>query len=153
LRCDKLIIAALSEVLNEYNNKDFEQLEIPVISMLTISKEELIVKANDLKCIIDRDLSNYLEMSIIDDEEEVGGGSLPGHKLNGVAVAIVFKNYNTSKTNLQININQLQENLRKLKIPIICRIKDGSLMLNLRTIDISDFKVVALGIKEALGIE
>ncbi len=153
LRCDKLTIAALVEVLKEYNNKDFEQLDIPVIRMLTTSKEELKIKANDLKCIIDRDVSNYLETKVIDDEEEVGGGSLPGHKLDGIAIAIVLKDYDIATNDIQININQIQENLRNLKIPIIARIKEGNLMLNLRTIDKSDFEIVAFGIKEALGIE
>jgi L-seryl-tRNA(Ser) seleniumtransferase len=142
LRCDKLTLAALSSVLNLYYDMDDLPKKVPVIKMMSLKGEELTVLAEKLKDIITKKLEGSLELQIIDDLDEVGGGSLPGVILDGKAVSIKSSRFNA---------NELQERLRKAKIPIICRIKQDKVALNIRTIEEKDFETIALELKKIAG--
>ena len=142
LRCDKLTLAALASILNLYLDIDKVDEKIPVIKMMSLKEAELMVKASELEGLIKNKLSNKYYVEICDDLDEVGGGSLPNVILKGKAVAISSNN---------MNVNELQERLRKGNIPIICHIKKDKLLLNVRTIQENEFNIIADKLSEIAG--
>jgi seryl-tRNA(Sec) selenium transferase len=82
-----------------------------------------------------------LDLSIVDCDDPVGGGSHPGEVLEGLAVAI-------SKHG--VNLTALAQCMRQREIPVIGVIRDERLMLHVRTLESSDIEVVVRAVKEAV---
>lgn len=134
LRCDKTTIAAITAVLSLYADFDKALENIPVLKMMALNIDELTKRAAELNNLIKSKLGSLYKTEVVDDFDEVGGGSLPGVILNGKAVAI---------TSAKLGVNELQEGLRKASTPVICRINKDRLILNVRTIDEKDYPVIA----------
>ena len=142
VRCDKIIIAALRAVLDIYIEPDLAINNIPTIAMMTSKEEELQFRASLLQDSIFKELGNYCLTEIVDEWEEIGGGSLPGVMLKGKAVTLVP---------LKISINDVQNDLRKAKHPVICRISQDKLVFHVRTISDEEIPLVVESLKKALG--
>lgn len=142
LRCDKLTIAALTSVLSLYEDMDKIPDKIPAIKMMSLNEEELSLQADKLQELIKKQLGVIFNTEIIDDFDEVGGGSLPGVILKGKAVAL---------TSNKISVNEIQEKLRKLEIPVICHIKKDKVLLNVRTLQEKDFSVIVNSLLKIVG--
>ena len=125
-RVDKLVISALETILNYYIDEKEAVKKIPTLRMLTISLEELELKAIELEKSIKRlEASKDLKIDIEDSYSEVGGGSLPLVKLPTKVIAINSTLFNTQK---------MEVFLRKSKVSIISRVYKDKLYLDLRTI-------------------
>lgn len=142
LRCDKLTIAAISSVLKLYLNPDTAVEHVPILKIMALKEDELIKRANELKKILINLIGEKAKVDTLDVFDEVGGGSLPGATLKGKAVSI---------RPIHMNINFLQEELRNANIPIVCRINNDSLILNVRTIETKYFKYIAETFLKILG--
>jgi L-seryl-tRNA(Ser) seleniumtransferase len=142
LRCDKLTLAALTSVLNLYTDIDKIVDKIPVIKMMSLKEDELLLQAVKLEKLIKYNLSNKYKIEIVEDFDEVGGGSLPNVILKGKALAI---------TSDKISANDLQEKLRKSEIPIICHIRKDRVLLNVRTLQQKDFGIIVNALDEVVG--
>lgn len=138
LRVDKLTLAALEATLMEYRDEKKVLLNNPTLRMLTISKEELMEKAiNLLQAFKEEGLSD-LPINIVPMDSLSGGGSLPDKRFPSYCLALK----EISEGN-RVSIGTLGEGLRKNELPIITRIKDNTLYLDLRTIKEEDFKELA----------
>lgn len=119
-RADKLTYAALEATLLDYlSGRD---REIPAIRMLAMNPESIRVRC--------RQWSDALQASaffteVVSTESVVGGGTNPNTTLPSFALAIALPGMNAS---------QLAEKLRGLDPPIIARIHDGRVLLDLRTV-------------------
>lgn len=128
LRADKMVIALLEAVLNQYLYVDgYKQL--PVFKLAALKKESLRKRAelaaqklNDLQC---------LDLTAIDLESTMGGGSLPGELLPSAGLAIKIKKSNSS-------LSHLSRLLRQAEPAVIGKVTDNQLCLDFRTIDVSD---------------
>ena len=138
LRIDKLTLAALETTLKLYLDEEAAIKEIPVLSMLTISKEELDKKAKRLYNKLLKNLDDKCSIAIIDEFSEVGGGSMPMHKIPTTAVSVTTPN---------LSIDQLEEALRNYSTPVVARINKDRLIIDVRTVfeDELDIIVEALG--------
>ena len=67
-------------------------------------------------------------------ESQIGGGSLPLERLASVAVAIRPDN---------ISVAELEERMRFLPVPIIPRVANDMVLMDVRTIDRKTFKLIA----------
>ena len=132
MRVDKMTLAALEATLQSYENGREE--EIPVIGMLTASKESLHAKAELLASMLH---TAGFEAEIVPTEGRVGGGSVPNHAL--VSYAVAFNR----------NVNELEEKLRCGMHPIVGRIHDGKYLLDVRTLFEEDFPTIVEALKEA----
>ena len=141
LRIDKFTIAALEATLRLYLNEDDAINKIPTLRMLTITRDELKVKAEELLALIKSDINDRLDMEIVDEYSQVGGGSMPLLDIPSKAIEISSKD---------INITSLEKALRSYKVPIIVRIYKEKIYIDLRTVREEEFKIVANGIKYAL---
>ncbi|MCT4633159.1 MAG: L-seryl-tRNA(Sec) selenium transferase [Firmicutes bacterium] len=131
LRPDKLTLSILKELFKIYYYGEAEK-EIPSIAMMIEDKESLKLKAERLyDCLSDID---GLTMKIDGDYSEVGGGSLPMERLETYVVRIDHEKYSASK---------LEELLRKNNnVPIISRVKDNSVILDVRTLFDEEFEII-----------
>lgn len=143
-RVDKFTISALESTLKFYLDEDKAVKRIPTLNMLTMTLEELEDKANILRNslynMIDKD---NLEIDIVDDTSEVGGGSLPLEKLPTKCLTLYPKRISSSK---------FEKNLRNYKIPIITRIYKDKIYIDLRTVKNSEFDIILEGVLYALEI-
>lgn len=131
LRVDKLTIAGLEATFRLYLNEKEVIYDIPTLRMISYNKNDLVNKANIFLNKIDK--SKYNCEILTNDKAEIGGGSFPGFYLDSVSVKL---------THLYKNSIEIEKKLRCSEIPTIVRIKDNSIILDMRTLDESDFDTV-----------
>lgn len=142
LRCDKMTIAAMNAVLACYARSSSEYPELPVWNMLRFDQATLEKQAQKLLGLIQKYGPKTMECGIIDVEEEVGGGALPGVLLKGKAVSV--ETHHTSA-------EEIRRKLREGQSPIVCRIKEGRLLFHVRTLHESDFERIAIILGKVMG--
>ncbi len=129
LRVDKLTYAALEATLLTYVKRDHDA--VPVLRMMRLSKNEIARRA---QAVVDgveasRDksgrLSGHLKMELVDGESVVGGGAAPSAVLPTRLIAL---------THADINADELSSRLRASAPPIVARVDDGRVLLDLRTV-------------------
>jgi L-seryl-tRNA(Ser) seleniumtransferase len=132
----------MAAVLSLYLDPEKVVENIPVLKMMALKEEELSEKAFELERLINTALESKCKTEIIDDLDEIGGGSLPGVILKGKAVAL---------TAPMLGVNEIQTQLRKAKTPVICRINMGRILLNVRTLEKKDYPVIVEALVSVLG--
>jgi L-seryl-tRNA(Ser) seleniumtransferase len=125
LRADKLCLAALEATLEAHRRNGLE--EIPTLRMLGLSKESIESRAQGvLDKIVALPSLSALSAAIIQGESAVGGGSGPTVHPPTALIAL---------THAILNADQLEEKLRLFSTPVIARISDGVVLIDLRTVD------------------
>jgi len=131
----------MEAVLSLYMDLDKVVENIPVLSMMALKEDELLANAMELESFINIALKSKCKTEIVDESDEIGGGSLPGVLLNGKAVAL---------TSPELGVNEIQTQLRKAKIPIICRINRDRILLNVRTLEKKDYPIIVEALAKVL---
>lgn len=128
LRVDKMTLGALEATLTEYLEEKDAIDNIPTLKMLTISYENLNKKAINLK----RRLSKIdgLSIKLMDDFSTVGGGSMPLSKIRSRVLSISYD---------KMSADKLENKLRENNVPIIVRINEGKVIMDMRTVQDRDF--------------
>ena len=133
IRVDKMTFAAMEETLKKYRDEKVALRDIPVLSMISASPEEMKAKAERLLKVIEEKTEGYsLEVAAV--EDQIGGGSAPMVRLPGYAVSVTSESCTTKA---------IERLLRKSSIPVIARINDDRLLLCVRTIMEDEFDAVA----------
>lgn len=131
VRVDKLTLSALEGTLIEYLDMEKVRIDNPTINMLTISLDELKAKSLVLSKMFKKE---QIDFSIKKINSLSGGGSLPDK---------IFPSYSLVLDSTEsTNIPKLVDGLRFNKIPIIVRVKDNQLIMDLRTIKDEDFEML-----------
>jgi L-seryl-tRNA(Ser) seleniumtransferase len=126
LRSDKLTYAALEATLVAYS-RGTALKEIPVLRMLSMERGVLEKRTASFVEKLQGRLngsSGWL-IETIENTSVVGGGSAPGIQPASYAVAI---------SNQSRSSDELAETLRTFRTPVISRIHEGKLLLDLRTV-------------------
>jgi L-seryl-tRNA(Ser) seleniumtransferase len=113
IRPDKLTLAALGATLAHYVKGEAER-EVPVWRMLSASAEALEGRARALA---------GARHGVVRTQSTVGGGSLPGQTQPSWAVAVQGSNPDVRAAEL-----------RRAQPPVVGRIEDGQLLLDLRSV-------------------
>ena len=116
LRSDKLRLAALEATLVAHH-RDAAETEVPVIAMLSLSGEELERRA--------RSLVDGLNVELLAGESALGGGAGPTSTFPTTLIAV---------THPRKSAQELEQELRNYSPPIISRIAEGKVLLDLRTV-------------------
>jgi L-seryl-tRNA(Ser) seleniumtransferase len=140
LRIDKLTLAALESTLIAYLSEGGAIQDIPTLRMLTIPLEELRKRARRLERLL-KGGTKGASIEMIMENSQVGGGSLPLQNLPTWAVAV-----KPHKARVEL----LEAELRNQEPPIIARISDDQLILDLRTIHEDELRTVSQGMTQAL---
>lgn len=120
LRVDKLTYAALEATLLAYIRRDYNA--IPALRMIELSKSEISRRAEALQSKL---TSKHLRAELIAGESLIGGGSAPSSTLPTTLLAL---------TCYSLTANELADRLRASDPPVIARVEEGRVLLDLRTV-------------------
>jgi L-seryl-tRNA(Ser) seleniumtransferase len=120
LRVDKLSYAALEATLLAYVKHDHDA--IPALRMMRLSKEEIGERAEVIAGKVD---SPNLLVKVIDGESVIGGGAAPSATLPTRLLAVTRKD---------LSADELATRLRASDPPIITRVEEGRVLLDLRAV-------------------
>jgi L-seryl-tRNA(Ser) seleniumtransferase len=120
LRVDKLVYAALEATLLAYAQHDHEA--IPALRMMRLTKDAINGRAEALH---KQTANPKLKIEIIDGESLLGGGSAPSSTLPTRLLAVTCEDQSA---------DDLAKLLRTALPPIIARVDEGRVLLDLRTV-------------------
>lgn len=123
-RIDKFTATILEMIFKEYLNEEDAIKNIPTLSLITRELKEIEKNANALYEKLDI-LKDVAIINVEDTLSQIGGGSLPMERLNSKCVSITPKNISTAS---------LEEKLRLDENPVVGRISDNKLIIDMRTI-------------------
>ena len=119
LRADKLTLTILSKVLRLYEDPETIDQKLPLLKTLTTPVTELENRAKTLKSAFSENFSLETRMSTV----QIGSGALPDKTVESLALVV--------KQN-QMKPEDLLSRMRSLSTPIIGRIKEDRVWLDLR---------------------
>jgi L-seryl-tRNA(Ser) seleniumtransferase len=120
LRVDKLTYAALEATLMAYVKGDHDA--IPAIRMMRLSKAEVGKRAEAVAAKVQ---SSKVTAEAIDGESVIGGGAAPSALLPTRLLAVAVEG---------LGADELAERLRLSNPPIVARVEEGRVLLDLRTV-------------------
>lgn len=135
LRVDKLTYAALEATLLSYAMRQEES--IPTVRMLRIAAEDLHRRCETLPQKI---ASDWLEISVFSVKSVIGGGTAPGAQLDSFALSL--------RDPLR-SASELLATLRRGATPVIGRVQDDCVLLDLRTVPPAHDAALAAAVRAA----
>jgi len=114
LRVDKLTFSALEATLGLYRNPNKALLQIPALLMLTTDAETIRFRAETI--------AEHVGGNVKQSEATVGGGAFPTSKIPSWSVV------------LSGDAMDIEQRLRGLHIPVITRIIDNKVWLDIRSV-------------------
>jgi L-seryl-tRNA(Ser) seleniumtransferase len=141
LRIDKLSLAALEATLRIHRDPERALAELPVLSMLASSEEELAQRAGRLRDVIAAAVGTRAAVEVERATGRVGGGALPLLELEGPVVSV---------RPAAGGPDRLRARLRYNNPPIIARVRRGVVVLDPRTIGDEQVEPAAAGVAAAL---
>ncbi len=133
MRIDKMTFAALEAVFMLYLDEEEAVREIPTVRMLTESSDAIKKRARRILNALKKVISDHAKLEILPDQSRAGGGSLPETDFPTFVVSI--KPFN-------ISVNALEKRLRQGDPPLISRIQDDLLLIDARTVQESEIKIL-----------
>ncbi|MFD3157609.1 L-seryl-tRNA(Sec) selenium transferase [Haloimpatiens sp. FM7330] len=132
LRVDKMTLAALEATLKYYLDEKEAIDNIPTLNMILNSKENIKRKANKLKRRLSNKVKNF-EFKIESDYSMVGGGAMPTERLDTYVIKV--KSY-------ELSPEEIECKLRMNDTPIVVRIYNNEVIMDLRTLFEKDFDII-----------
>ncbi len=136
MRMDKIRIAGLIAVLQLYLNPDTLPERLPTLRLLTRKYTEIKSTAHALCPKITQALNNVCTVEVIDCKSQIGSGALPTDLIPSAGLSIrprfTVKNTKAEKSRALI---QVAKNFRRLPVPIIGKLNNGALELDLRCLE------------------
>ncbi|HTU19672.1 MAG TPA: L-seryl-tRNA(Sec) selenium transferase [Gemmataceae bacterium] len=123
-RLDKMTLAALETTLRLYLNEERALREVPVLRMLGTPAAQLRQRAEKLAVAL-RGIEGLASVTTVEDVAYVGGGSLPDQSMKSWVVEIQAKT---------ISDAELARRLRLRTPAVMARLRDGKIVLDVRTI-------------------
>jgi len=119
VRVDKLTLAALEATLALYRDPQRAMREIPTLAMLTAPAAIVRLRAEQVAA---RLRGNGVACDVVETEASVGGGAFPTARIASHAVALTG------------NADDLERRLRLGAHPVIGRIANGRILLDMRSV-------------------
>ncbi|MBI4824558.1 MAG: L-seryl-tRNA(Sec) selenium transferase [Nitrospirae bacterium] len=141
LRIDKLTLSALEATLMEYMDEDKAKRNIPCLRMLIEPPSSIKERAKKVSGMLKRYIKDA-DIDVMEDFSQAGGGALP---------EVNLKTYVVSISTRVLTPNKLEERLRKCNPPVIGRIKENALLLDMRTVNGSEIKPLISSLRTALS--
>ena len=125
LRVDKVTYAALEATLLAYVKRDHDA--VPVLRMMRLSKDEITRRAERIVSEVEsaQAKSARLKLELLDGESVIGGGAAPSAVLPTRLIAL---------SHTDLSADELSARLRANTPPIIARVEEGRVLLDLRTV-------------------
>lgn len=142
LRIDKMTLAALEATLRAYEDPEGAIATIPTLQMLAAPLGLLRGRARKLLRRLPLGGRSALGIKILPERSQAGGGSLPLWELPTICLAV-----GTPAMPAHI----LEERLRAHRPPVIGRLKDERLLLDLRTVRDQDIPDLAQALRSLVA--
>jgi L-seryl-tRNA(Ser) seleniumtransferase len=136
LRADKLTYAALEATLLAYVKGEHDA--IPALRMMRLSKEEIGRRA---EAVAKGTQSSRLLVKVLDGESVIGGGAAPSAVLATRLLSITCEG---------LSADELSSRLRAFDPPIIARVEEGRVLLDLRTVFPEQDQAVVNALKQVI---
>jgi L-seryl-tRNA(Ser) seleniumtransferase len=134
LRSDKLRLAALEATLVSHQ-REHAALEVPVLQMLALTAGEIEQRAGH---VIEQVVPTDLTLTVEPGESAVGGGTAPTSKVRSALIAVRHPRKSASG---------LEQQLRNSTPPVVARIADDKVLLDLRTVASEDLPALITALK------
>jgi len=133
LRIDKLTLAALESTLRLYLQPEQVVERLPIMRMFNADPE---AQKHRSQSLLERLQAEKLpiELTLVEDFAQVGGGSMPQVKLPGWALEIAVA---------ESSVDALARRLRGFIPAVVPRVQNNSLLINLRSVDESEEALLA----------
>ncbi len=141
LRPDKLTIAALEATLSIYRDGRAHH-DLPAVRMLSADLGALRVRAESFLARVEPALASF-EVALVSCDSKVGGGALPLASLPSWGVSI-------SASSGGPGPDAIDARLRRAEPPVVARILDDTIVLDMRTLDREDDRDAAVAAVLAL---
>ena len=138
VRAGKLTYLALEATLMEYL-KGRPEVSIPVLQMLSTSLEELQGRAEAIIEELGKVKGSSLKVEIMEGASKVGGGTVPLVELPSRLIAV---------TSTRHNADNISRKLRMRPLPVIARIQEERVVIDLRTVLPSEDRELVKALKE-----
>src|SRR5271169_4753501 len=123
LRVDKMFYAALEATLLAYLREDYDSL--PAVRMMRLTEEAIDERAEHLMRKLH--ISNpLLDIVVVATRSVIGGGSAPGSTLPTRALAV---------SSPEMRADEIAQKLLGWTTPIVARVEEGRVLLDLRTVE------------------
>jgi L-seryl-tRNA(Ser) seleniumtransferase len=135
LRLDKMTLAALEATLKLYRDPDRLAERLPTLRLLTRGEADIRACAERVAPAIAAALGERARVQVRACKSQIGSGSLPVDRLPSACIAIGPA---TGAKRAGSFPDRLADALRALPMPVIGRIEDGELRLDMRCLDQAD---------------
>lgn len=141
LRIDKLTLSSLETVLRLYLDESQAVRDIPTLAMIAMPESHIHDRAHRLceRCRLSH--KEVCQFDIVGVHSQVGGGALPEQNLASWAVALQPQ---------AMKISRLEKNLRSATVPVMGRVEQDRLLLDMRTIAAQEEEALFASIGQAL---
>lgn len=144
LRIDKFTLAALEATLIHYLNPTQAVTQLRTLKALTEPVGDVKKRAAKLIRKLRKEKFLSLEFSLINSFSSAGGGSLPTEQIPTVLVAV---------KNNKMAASRLEAALRQAAVPVIVRIDNDEILLDMRTVTENEFGFILDGLRQCLAKE
>jgi L-seryl-tRNA(Ser) seleniumtransferase len=131
LRVDKIRLAAIEATLKLYRDPDRLAARLPTLRALARTKADIEFQAQRLQPVLAKSLGAFYTVDCCGCESQIGSGALPLDTVASAGLTIRAKNGGGA-------LERLAAALRGLRRPVIGRISDGGLTLDLRCLSDED---------------
>ncbi len=135
LRVDKMFYAALEATLLAYLREDYDS--IPALRMMRISEDALAQRAKQIAERLRASCPN-LQVEVIESRSVLGGGAAPGSTLPTRVLGVKSEG---------LNADELCARLRRWETPIIARVEEERVLLDLRTVESARDEAIVLALE------
>jgi len=139
LRVDKMTLAALDQTLIAFLEGRAAQ-DVPVLAMLLAPETQLEERARSLAGRLAAALGDAAQIAVESDRAAPGGGSLPGFELPTRVLILRVRG----------GAARCAERLRRGEPPVLARVREGAVVLDVRTLLPGDEKSLEDALREAL---
>lgn len=141
LRIDKMTLAALESILRLYRSEEKAVATIPTLRMLTLPLKQIEARAGKLAELLQGLGDGRLHLEVLDRSSRSGGGSLPLLKIPSKCVGVRVAG---------LSAGAVDQILRHYDPPLIGRIEDELLLMDLRTVQDDELSIIATAFKSIL---
>ncbi len=125
MRIDKFTLAGLESILRFYRDPGTVFDNIPTLAMIAAPVELVDRRAKRLARRLRKSVGEHCRVTVVDITSRVGGGAMPEQNLPSRGVSL---------QPAAMSVSHLEKTLRSLDLPIISRIGEDQLLLDMRTV-------------------
>ena len=130
LRIDKMRMAALEATLRLYADPDKLIREVPTLRLLTRAQKDIEAQATRLLPALAAAVGEHADAAVIQCSSQIGSGALPVDALPSAGIALTPRGKNRNSA-----AERMSNAFRRLPVPVVGRVSDGTFILDLRCLD------------------